>query len=153
MELYLVQHGEAKPEEDDPERPLTDRGRETVQQTAAFAAKARLQVSQIRHSGKCRAQQTAEILGEKLSPERGVVATSGLAPKDDVAPCAQALQAETEPLMIVGHLPFLARLASLLLAGDEERSVIRFQNAGLVCLTRDEDGWSAEWIVTPGLLC
>ena len=30
MRLYLVQHGEAKPEEEDPERPLTDRGASDV---------------------------------------------------------------------------------------------------------------------------
>jgi phosphohistidine phosphatase SixA len=35
MELFLVQHGEAKSETEDPERPLTDRGAETVVRMAA----------------------------------------------------------------------------------------------------------------------
>ena len=31
MKLYLMQHGEAQPEEQDPARPLTDRGRAEVE--------------------------------------------------------------------------------------------------------------------------
>ena len=49
MELYLVQHGEAKPETEDPERPLTEHGQETVRQMAAWAAQAGVRVAQIRH--------------------------------------------------------------------------------------------------------
>ena len=68
MELYLVQHGEAKPESEDPERPLTDRGEETVRRMAAWAAQVGLKVDEIRHSGKRRAEQTASLLAERLSP-------------------------------------------------------------------------------------
>ncbi len=35
MELYLVQHGEAKSKAEDPQRPLTQRGREDVARVAA----------------------------------------------------------------------------------------------------------------------
>jgi phosphohistidine phosphatase SixA len=80
MELYLVQHGEAKSKAEDPQRPLTKRGREEVQRVAAFAAKAGLEISQVRHSGKRRAEETASILAEHLSPTEGVLAISGLAP-------------------------------------------------------------------------
>ena len=74
MELYLVQHGEAKSKTEDPQRPLTKRGRDEVQRVAAFAAKAGLKVSQVRHSGKRRAEETASILAERLSPAEGVLA-------------------------------------------------------------------------------
>jgi phosphohistidine phosphatase len=152
MELYLVQHGEAKSKAEDPQRPLTDRGREEVQRVAAFAAGAGLEISQVRHSGKRRAEETASILAEHLSPAEGVLAMSGLAPMDDVRPIAQALPKETAPLMLVGHLPFMDRLAGLLVTGDPDCSVVRFRMGGIVCLEGVGDDWAVKWAVTPKLV-
>jgi len=152
MELYLIQHGEAKSEAQDPQRPLTERGREEVQRVAAFAARAGLKVRQIRHSGKRRAEETASILAEHLSPAEGVLAVPGLAPMDDVHPIAQALQKETAPLMLVGHLPFMDRLAGLLVTGDPDRSVVRFRVSGIVCLEGAGNDWAVKWVVTPELV-
>lgn len=152
MKLYLVQHGEAKTEAEDPERSLTDAGRKAVEHVAAWAARAGLQVSQIRHSGKRRAEHTAAILAEHLKPSDGVIAVAGLAPNDAVHPVAEAVQQETRPLMLVGHLPFLSRLASLLLVNDPDRTVIRFRMGGIVCLVREEAQWAVAWIVTPDLV-
>jgi phosphohistidine phosphatase len=152
MDLYLVQHGEAKSKAEDPQRPLTERGREEVQRVAAFAARAGLKVSQVRHSGKRRAEETASILAEHLSPAEGVRAISGLAPMDDVRPIAQALQKETAPLMLVGHLPFMDRLSGLLITGDPNSSVVRFRMGGVVCLAGAGDDWAVRWVVTPELV-
>jgi phosphohistidine phosphatase len=149
MQLFLVQHGEAQPKSVDPNRPLTERGRQETERAAALAAQWGIRVHQIRHSGKTRAEQTASVLDEALSPSGGVVAAPGLAPKDDVEPVAVALAREPEPVMIVGHLPFLARLAGLLLAGDPNQPVVRFRNAAIVCLTREDDRWHVAWILTP----
>jgi phosphohistidine phosphatase len=149
MKVYLVQHGEAEPKNVDPSRPLTGRGRRETGQVAALATRLGLEVGQIRHSGKTRAEQTAAILGQTLSPPGGVVAVTGLAPKDDVGPVAAALARETGPVMLVGHLPFLARLAGLLLTGDPEHMGIQFRNSAIVCLAREEDGWLVAWILTP----
>lgn len=151
MNLYLVQHGQAKAEEQDRERPLTESGREAVEKMAAWAAKAGIQVGQIRHSGKRRAQQTAEILAAAIAPSRGVVSVSGINPNDDVTPWAETLAKEDRSVMLVGHLPFLCRLANLLLVDDPAKEVIRFHNAGVVCLTHEESRWSLRWAVTPDL--
>jgi phosphohistidine phosphatase len=152
MKVYLVQHAEAEPKSVDPARPLTARGRQEAERVATFAARLGLTVGQIRHSGKTRAEQTARVLGAFLSPPAGVVAAFGLAPKDEVEPVAEALESESQSLMLVGHLPFLARLAGLLLTGDADRSIIQFRNAGIVCLTREEGRWSAAWILTPEMV-
>ncbi len=149
MVVYLVQHGEAVPKDVDPGRPLTDQGRRDVECTALMAARLGLEVRQIRHSGKARAAQTAQILGKALSPPDGVVATSGLAPKADVQPVAEALGAEADPMMLVGHLPFLARLAGLLMTGDVNRPVVGFQMGAIVCLVREDGLWQVAWILTP----
>ena len=152
MDLYLVQHGEAKSEAEDPERPLTDQGIETVRKMASWADQVALKVDQIRHSGKRRAEQTATLLAERLSPANGVIAVEGLRPNDDVRPVAEALGAEHGPVMLVGHLPFLSRLASLLVAGNHEGGVVRFRQAGIVCLSQEEGKWAVNWVMSPELL-
>jgi phosphohistidine phosphatase len=56
-------------------------------------------------------------------------------------------------VMVVGHLPHLGRLVSRLLGLDADRSVVRFQNAGVVCLDRDAAGsWSVRWVLPPELV-
>lgn len=154
MKIYLVQHGEAAPKSVDPKRPLTEQGRDDVARTAALARRAGVEVYQIRHSGKRRAEETAVILAEHLEPAGGVASLSGLAPKDDVRPVVELLNRETRALMLVGHRPFMDRLAGLLVAGDRARSVVRFQKGGIVCLERDAQSraWSVLWAVTPELV-
>lgn len=151
MPLYLVQHGEAAPEAEDPARPLTARGRAEVERVAAQAARLGLALAEIRHSDKLRARQTAEILARHLRPARGLRQVGGLAPHDDPRPVAAELAVLEAPVLVVGHLPHLARLAALLLGGDPARPPIRFRSGALVCLDRTEAGWACEWILTPEL--
>ena len=148
MRVYLVQHAEAMSKGQNPDRPLTEAGRQAATAVAAVAAKLHLDVAQIRHSGKTRAEQTAGILAKALTPPDGVAAVEGLAPLDDVRPVAIELAHTTRPLMLVGHLPFMERLASLMLAGDAEQPVVEFTKAGIVCLSLD-DQWRVTWILTP----
>jgi phosphohistidine phosphatase len=147
VQLYLVQHGQAKAEDEDPERPLTDRGADAVAQVARYAV-GRLAVRPARvvHSGKTRARQTAELWSGLLNGE--VEEGNGLAPNDDPTRWMERLEAETRDLMLVGHLPHLARLAGLLLTGDSERAVIGFRQGGLVGLERNGSSWVA-WLVLP----
>jgi phosphohistidine phosphatase len=154
MKLYLVQHGEAKLKSEDPERPLTEQGRKDVARVATFAQRAGIQIAQIRHSGKRRAEETAIILAEHLEPVGSVGALPGLAPRDDVGRVAELLSRETKPLMLVGHRPFMDRLAGLLVTGDREHALVSFQQGGIVCLERDASTrqWAIRWVVTPDLI-
>jgi phosphohistidine phosphatase len=153
MQIYLVQHGEAKPEEEDPERALTSRGIDTVRAMAEWAtARGAAAPHRIHHSGKRRAEQTATLLAERLEPRGGVAAVSGLNPKDDVEPLARALEVAQEPLMLVGHQPFLGRLAARLLAGDAEREIVAFRYAAILCLAREDGRWRLHWMMAPELL-
>lgn len=153
MRLYLVQHAEARPEGEDPRRPLSDKGRADIRKVAAFLAEHKaVEVSHILHSGKLRAGQTAETLAEHLHPGT-VTATDGLNPLDDPAIWAGHLAETDEDLMLVGHLPHMSRLAALLLVGDADQPVVQFQMGGVVCLGRDEEGrWSLHWMVVPEIL-
>jgi phosphohistidine phosphatase len=153
MHLYLVQHGEAKSKEDDPERPLTERGKLLVQKVARFLRPSGLKVKAVWHSGKTRAQQTAEILVSALTSDQGIVARDGLAPNDPVGPVREAIEQSDGDLMVVGHLPFLSRLAASLLTGSEQNEVVSFQYGTVVALTAREDGsWAIGWMIAPGLL-
>jgi phosphohistidine phosphatase len=152
LTLFLVQHGEAKAETEDPERSLTDRGAEIVGLMAGWTARMGIRVDQIRHSGKRRAEQTATIFARQLHPPRGLLAVKGLNPNDDVALVTASLQADQESIMLVGHLPHLSRVVSLLVTGDPEIEVVRFRNAGIVCLTQKEGKWAVEWVMQPDLL-
>ena len=77
----------------------------------------------------------------------------GLAPKDAVEPIKQELEQGNSNVMIVGHLPFLGRLAALLLTGNADNDVVAFQFGCVVCLKREGPGkWKLEWMIAPKLL-
>lgn len=102
------------------------------------------------HSGKTRARQTAELLHERLAPDADIRAGSGLAPDDPVEPFAAQLAGRDENLLVVGHLPFLGRLASHLLG--TERPFLLFQSGSVAALYRDTAGdWTLAWLLSPEL--
>ena len=148
MDFYLVRHGEAKAEHEDPKRPLSDRGRKEVEKVARAVAAREIRVAEILHSDKLRARQTGEILGGFLSPEK-TREIQGLAPEDDPMAAKAELEAAEVPLMLVGHLPHLGRLASLLVTGEAENSVVEFPPAGVVCLSYANGEWRVRWTLTP----
>lgn len=149
MEVFLVRHGEAKSEQEDPRRPLSDSGRAGVEKVARALAARRVRVAAIVHSDKLRAKQTAEILARSLAPRGGVREIRGLAPNDDPWLAKTEIEAASEPLMVVGHLPHLGCLASLLVRGDPEGQVVDFPPAAAVCLSRAGEKWEVQWRLTP----
>jgi phosphohistidine phosphatase len=151
MKIYLVQHAEAKSKDEDPERPLTNSGRQNAQVVANMAARLGLPVNQIRHSGKTRAEQTAKIMAETLNPEQGMTKSEGLSPLDDVEPVAEALSKAAESVMLVGHMPFMERLAGKMVAGNSDLAVVDFRNGGIVCLIQKGDHWQVSGNLTPEL--
>jgi phosphohistidine phosphatase len=158
MDLYLMQHGEATTEDVDPARPLTDAGRAAVQRVAERAAAAGVRVDACVHSGKLRAEQTAQILIGAVGADgadEGPQARDGLAPNDPVAPTAEWLRGlgPGDAIAVVGHLPFLSRLAGALIAGNESAEVIEFRMGGLVKLVSggDPSGFTVAWVLPPEL--
>ena len=153
MLLYLVQHAEAKSETEDPKRDLTEKGRLDIEVVSHHLKRLSVQVRQIVHSGKTRAQTTASILGHHLQPSAGVLEAPGLAPMDDPGIWADRIAGVDEDLMLVGHLPHLGRLAALLMSGDKERSVINFQMGGAVRLRHMGAGqWALDWMIVPEII-
>jgi phosphohistidine phosphatase len=157
MDVYLIQHGLAASEEQDPRRPLTEHGRAAVAKVARYLAELRGQlvcaaIPEIWHSGKLRAQQTAEVFAQALRPPPALIVRSGMNPNDDPRPLSEELSAKRErpgSLMLVGHLPHLARLAGALLTGDDRITPVQFVNAGVVRIVPAERSWSVAWYLTP----
>lgn len=150
MALYLVQHGKSYPKDQDPEQGLTPEGKAEVQRLAEVARNYGVPVRLIRHSGKKRAWETAAILAAALNPSQGVQEMAGLNPLDDVTRLASQL-GSAQNLMLVGHLPFMERLASYLIIKDIALRVIKFQNGGIVCLDQELEGgpWFIKWTLMP----
>jgi phosphohistidine phosphatase len=150
MPLYLVRHGEAYSEVADPDRSLTEEGKATVDDMAQLANSFKIPVSQIFHSGKTRARQTADIFSSYLKPSAGVTEIKAINPHDDVAKIAPELDPALNT-MLVGHLPFMERLVSYLITGSPDKSVIKFQAGGIVCLDqREKNGsWYIKWALMP----
>jgi phosphohistidine phosphatase len=149
MHLYLMQHGLAVSKEVDPERPLSEQGRAETLRVAKAAARAGVQVDQIWHSTKLRAKQTAEILAKHLKPSDGTVELEGLAPVDDPVPIAASLAREDRTILVAGHMPFLERLADLLLSPRGGQGVVRFTNSALVGLEKTPAGYRVAFLVPP----
>ena len=153
MRLYLVRHGQAKSEQVDPDRSLSDQGLWDVGKVAGFIGPLDIRVQEVWHSGKKRAEQTAEILSSALAEAPRLAAREGLSPNDPVAEVAEELSRRREDLMIVGHLPFLDRLACGLLAGNELAEMFVFGPAAMLCLARAEQGnWQVRWMIVPEVL-
>lgn len=153
MKLYLVQHGEAAAKEVDPARPLTEQGIWDVRRVAGALKHAGVEVEQIIHSGKLRARQTAELLAAGITPRLKLETSELINPNDD--PGVLKLQSDSWNLdtMVVGHLPFIAKLVSLLVTGDDSQTLVTFQPGSVICLElTGKANWQINWMLRPELL-
>lgn len=145
-----MRHGDALLGGPDGQRPLSERGSADVDAIAQQARARGVTAAAIYHSGILRARQTAERVAAVLGPAEGVRELGGLHPEDDPAIVKAELELANRPIMVVSHLPYLGRLAGLLITGDAERPVVSFAPATLACMTRQADGWKLLWWLSAG---
>ena len=151
VRLFFMQHGEAKSEAEDPERSLTVRGEEETKRISGAAKRLGIRPSRIYHSGRKRAEQTAGIVANALNLSAQI--GQGLSPNDDIRPWVERISKETEDMMIVGHLPFLEKLASFLICGDEGSRAVLFRYSAILCLGKKEPGsWAVDWFLKPEMV-
>ncbi len=152
MKLYLMQHGEACAQELDPERPLTKQGQSDAERVATFLKQAGVQVERVVHSGKLRAQQTAECLAQTVAPGLEPESSDMINPNDN--PKAFDWQSESwnRDTLVVGHLPFMAKLVSHLIINDEDKLITAYQPGTIVCLEHADGQWQLNWMIRPELL-
>jgi phosphohistidine phosphatase len=150
MFVYILRHGDAKPKHEDPQRGLSSRGRQEVEAVSRVFSRLNPQIDGIWHSGKTRAEQTADILAVHLGKQGLVEAHPGLDPNDPVQPLVEEIGQRASDLVIVGHLPYLGKLISSLLLGTEQ-NLLDLPSAGLVCLENSNGMWILDWLLTPEL--
>jgi phosphohistidine phosphatase len=153
LKLYLVQHAKAKEKTEDPSRPLSEIGEKIALRMAQYAQQhLKIAVKRIYHSGKLRASQTASIFAEYLHCSE-IIESNDMSPLDDPGIWSSKLSSINDDIMLIGHLPHLANLVTILFAAQEESKIVKFRNVGIVCLSRDESGhWSLEWALTPEII-
>lgn len=150
VKIYLVQHGKALPKNVDPDRRLSEDGIRETENIARYLYKLGIKIEKIIHSGKLRARMTAEIIGNKLEIN-DISAEKGLEPLDNPNIWREKLDNIDKNVMIVGHLPHLSKLTSLLLNINTE--VVAFRYSGVLCLERRDDmKWIIKWYITPEII-
>ena len=112
-----MRHGETVSGMPDWQRVLSDKGRAQSSAMAQSARRHGVSVAWVYHSGILRAQQTAELVAAVLAPEKGVREISGLCPDDDPWILKAQLDVTTQSVLLVSHLPYLSRLAGLMVTG------------------------------------
>jgi phosphohistidine phosphatase len=153
MHLYLVQHGHAVDKQDDPGRPLSGAGERDVRQVAKQLGQAGLKVARIWHSGKLRAEQTAKLLAKRVLAQGRPERIDGIAPNDPAEDFVVDADVWQEDTLVVGHLPFMGRLVSLLMTGNPDVECVHFTPGSIVCLERvSPDRWVLQWMLRPELL-
>ena len=157
MKLYLVQHADAKSKDVDEARPLSEKGRQDAEAMASFLGGAGVRVDEIVHSGKLRAEQTAVTLAQHVFDGRTPSVLGGIGPNDSVNFLCNTIMAAGGDLMVVGHMPFLSRIAAKCLSGSEDSALVGFDPGSVLCLNRLAEGdcahhWALDWFVKPSLL-
>jgi phosphohistidine phosphatase len=153
MRLYVLQHGDAVPEADDPDRPLSPRGRQDMERLRDLLASRGHRVERVLHSGKTRALQSAELVAQGVLSSGAAQATAGLRPKDDPANFIDRLPVLGSDLLIASHMPFVGQLVAALVTGNAGAQCVAFSPGTLVVLAGEPGaGWLIELVLPPGLL-
>jgi len=146
--VYFVQHGIALSKAIDEKRPLSDPGVEETRNVATTLKDHRIIIRKIVHSGKLRALQTASIFSEILEVNN-ISELKGMKPND--VPGALIQQITEDAVMYVGHLPNIENVVSTLVIGNENSSILKFQNSAIACIEIHADESHIKWFITPEL--
>ena len=148
MSIYFIQHGLSVAKEENPERPLSAEGREQTVQIAAYLKGMGVSVKTICHSGKARAEETADILASQIAAGHSSK-RDGMNPNDSVNHLAAIFKDDTA---YVGHLPQLEKIIGYLVVGDADARIVKFSNSGVVCLGKEDGRFFIEWVIKPDTL-
>ena len=121
MQIYIMRHGEALSEMQDPQRRLSPEGRAQIEMNAAALKVMGASFDLIISSPKERARETAEIVARTLSyPLNEIEVTDTLnpnSPPEDFIDFLKGFKGR-ERILAAGHLPSLQNIALWLLCGS-----------------------------------
>jgi phosphohistidine phosphatase len=161
MRLFLVRHGQAedKPGKEDAARALTAQGRSDIAAIAPLLASGLERPLRLLSSPYLRAEQTAEILRERLAIPEKLAATQALLPESDwsaLRPLLEEFATEgVRCLIAVGHNPSISQMCGRIAGGSDEVRIALSKGAVACLLVDDLQGRPAGellWLVTPSVL-
>ena len=153
MQIFLVRHAHAVDAAEDLERPLSKRGRKQVRTLGRFLKPSSvLQPAEFWHSPLARAKETAGLLRQWLGSRAKLVTVADLESGNGIARLAERLQKCRRPVALVGHEPHLSALASLLITGQAEPTLLVVKKCAVVALERTGARWVVRWHLSPELL-
>ncbi|MFC1451763.1 phosphohistidine phosphatase SixA [Verrucomicrobiota bacterium] len=161
MIVYLVRHGAAVDVgehgvERDGDRMLSEEGKRKTGRAAAGLRAVSCRPERVFTSPLIRARETADIVAQALDGKPRVGTLDLLAPGADLDALPAWLRRQTaESLMLVGHMPSLAELASVLLSGGDDCDIL-LKKASACCLSFDGRASAGtarlEWLIQPKAL-
>lgn len=161
MNLYLMRHGIALPQDDpsvahDAERPLTSKGIKRMRKAAKGVRELNIPFDSVLTSPALRARQTAEIVAAALNLEAHLEEISGLAPESTVEHLIFGLTRyqDRAHVLLVGHEPLLSNTAASLLGGRRAANVtLDFKKGSLCCIEIETlpaaSPGTLRWLLTP----
>lgn len=144
MKVYLVHHADALSAEQDPERHISQKGRDEADRLGARFRALGVAPVRILHSDKQWSIDTAKHIAAELGlKDRAVKAAYPINTGDPVAPFLGEISTAGGDVMMCGHVDYLLRTASRLVCGDESRKVVEFKpgNGTVVCIEGAGDNW------------
>ena len=145
-----MRHGEALSPQVDPERGLSENGKQKIELVASQLKKEGINFKQIIHSKKKRARETAEIMARITSPNIKPLAHQHISPNDDPEFILTELNSWDEDTLVASHLPFVPNLITALTGQDAYLTNISFETGTVVCLENNDNGaWSIKWSTSP----
>ena len=157
MEIYLMQHGPALPKEQDPEEGLSPEGEARIHWSGKALKKMGICFDVILSSPKKRSKQTAEIMAKEIGiPPENIIETEkvkAMAPAEETVKTLSELSGK-ERILIAGHLPSVAEIASFLLT-EGSKANIGFEMGGCCRIGVDDlptHSGRLRWYITPDQL-
>ncbi|HOX04512.1 MAG TPA: phosphohistidine phosphatase SixA [Candidatus Paceibacterota bacterium] len=160
MKIYLLRHGRAVERDAagwdrDCDRPLTSEGEKQMVRIARGMRQLNLEFDHALSSPYARAWRTAEIAAKELGLGARLRASRSLAPGGDPAALVRQLRRLPQPaqrVLLVGHEPYLSRLAGLWIGGSDGLR-IELKKGGLIRLEMDDmrlgQCATLEWLLSP----
>ncbi|MEW5895148.1 MAG: phosphohistidine phosphatase SixA [Candidatus Omnitrophota bacterium] len=145
MRLYLMRHGDYVVSA--PDQPLSSSGADDVRRVLEFLKKTGAAVSEIWHSPKLRAVQTAEIARE-FFPDTLMNQRDDLTPNASASEVFDDIERLENNILLVSHLPFIPNLLLRMIPHRQQTAVL--QAASVVIVEKADNEWKITDVITPG---
>ena len=157
MEIYLMQHGHSLPKDQDPDEGLSADGKAAVRLTARAFKVFHVEFDAILSSPKKRSKQTAALVAEETGfPTEKIIETEKVKAMTPAEETVRALAdlSGAKHVLVAGHLPSVAEVASYLLT-EGSKATIEFEMGGCCCVEADKLPTHAgrlRWFIKPSQL-